>query len=82
LAHSENLKLTQIYLIYLIFSHCGPELSRNCGKNSLKEILEKPLHYGPIPQKVLYKIFSNIPFWNAPRLPTNTPSLVFSVRHF
>jgi hypothetical protein len=35
-----------------------------------------------ISRKAPYRIFSNMPFWKAPRVPRNTSSLVFFLRSF
>jgi hypothetical protein len=35
-----------------------------------------------ISRKAPYRIFSNIPFWKVPRVPRNTPSLVFCCAPF
>ncbi len=35
-----------------------------------------------ISRKAPYRIFSNMPFWKAPRVPRNTSSLVFLLRSF
>ncbi len=37
----------------------------------------KNYHYGPISQKMAYRIFSNIPFWKAPEVPNNIHTGVY-----
>jgi hypothetical protein len=39
--------------------------------------ITRNFHCGPISKKVPYRIFSNIPFWKAPRVPRNNPPMVY-----
>ncbi len=72
---------TGLKLLFTLFSVIMGQNSAGymikSAKNSqfIVKIITK-YHYGPISQKVPYRIFSNIPFWKAPRVPSNILPIV------
>jgi hypothetical protein len=79
LAHSEgcNRLKTSYYSILVTLGQNSAKCKTKNTKNDqfIVKIIKK-YHYGPISQKVLYRIFSNIPFWKVLRVPSNTPLMI------
>jgi hypothetical protein len=60
-------------LLFTLFLATLGQNSAKCKTKSTKNSqftvkITRNHHYGPISQKVPYRIFSNIPFWKAPKV--------------
>jgi hypothetical protein len=80
LAHSEGCNRLKIisYSISATMGQNSVECKTKITKNSQFIVkITKNFHYGPISHKMPYRIFSNIPFWKAPRVPSNIPPMVY-----
>jgi hypothetical protein len=73
---------TGLKLLSTLFSATMGQNCAECKTKSTKNSqfivkITRNFHYGPISQKVPYRIFSNISFWKAPRVPNNIHTGVY-----
>ncbi len=72
-----GLKLLSTPISATVGQNCAECKTKSTKNSQFTVKITRNFHCGPISQKVPYRIFSNIPFWKAPRVPNNIHTGVY-----